>query len=126
MTGLDAQDFGRRRPCSLELAQSRVGRSQHNMPAVLRFRRPGDTLQHRLQSLDPCRQQKRSKQLPTSSQASFTRAVTGSGRVVLAFVMALLSSRGISPSSLPGQGEQRRLILFQQTRGIPLVLMDHS
>jgi DNA-binding MarR family transcriptional regulator len=33
--------------------------------------------------------------------------------------MALLSSQGISTPSLPAQGEQRRLILFQQTSGHP-------
>ena len=33
--------------------------------------------------------------------------------------MALLSSQGIGTPSLPAQGEQRRLILFQQTSGHP-------
>jgi uncharacterized membrane protein len=38
---------------------------------------------------------------------------------MIAFVMALLSSQGIGTPSLPAQGEQRRLILFQQTSGHP-------
>jgi hypothetical protein len=40
--------------------------------------------------------------------------------------MALLSSQGISTPSLPAQGEQRRLILFQHTSGHPLVVSQRA
>ena len=50
ITGLDAQDLGRFGPCLLELAQSRVGRSQHNM-AGPEVRRSGDTLAQQRQRL---------------------------------------------------------------------------
>ena len=78
-------------------------------------------LQHRPQSLDPRRQAEALEAVAHIIPRPLIRGVTGSGRAVIAFVMALLSSRELAPRAYGLKAGNAASLHFKlnRVRGIP-------